>query len=115
METDIGSQVLVWSGYRSPVYQAIVFLHYLLQNDFDLQKTGRRVALPLYSEHSSFPYHAIDIGLKIDYDSKQELIERPEYDWMQKNTDKFGFFLSYPENNLVGYEFEPWHWRLMPT
>lgn len=32
------------------------------------------------------------------------------YAWMQNNAYKYGFILSYPENNSY-YIFEPWHWR----
>lgn len=32
------------------------------------------------------------------------------YIWMQNNAYKYGFILSYPENNTY-YIFEPWHWR----
>ena len=32
------------------------------------------------------------------------------YLWMQFNAYKYGFILSYPENNSY-YIFEPWHWR----
>lgn len=34
----------------------------------------------------------------------------PAYLWMQLNAHKYGFILSYPENNNY-YIFEPWHWR----
>lgn len=34
----------------------------------------------------------------------------PAYLWMQVNAYKYGFILSYPENNSY-YIFEPWHWR----
>ncbi len=34
----------------------------------------------------------------------------PAYLWMQLNAYKYGFILSYPENNNY-YIFEPWHWR----
>lgn len=32
------------------------------------------------------------------------------YEWMKNNAYKYGFILSYPENNNF-YIFEPWHWR----
>jgi len=33
-----------------------------------------------------------------------------EYEWMLENAYKYGFVLSYPEDNSF-YVFEPWHWR----
>lgn len=34
------------------------------------------------------------------------------YQWLSDNAHKYGFALSYPENNSY-YEFEPWHWRFV--
>lgn len=34
------------------------------------------------------------------------------YAWLQKNAYKYGFGLSYPEDNTF-YIFEPWHWRFV--
>ncbi|MFA6094457.1 MAG: M15 family metallopeptidase [Candidatus Paceibacterota bacterium] len=32
------------------------------------------------------------------------------YKWLQDNAYKYGFILSYPQNNAY-YQYEPWHWR----
>ena len=34
------------------------------------------------------------------------------YTWLLNNAYKYGFILSYPENNEY-YIFEPWHWRFV--
>jgi LAS superfamily LD-carboxypeptidase LdcB len=34
------------------------------------------------------------------------------YEWLKSNAYKYGFVLSYPENNQF-YIFEPWHWRFV--
>lgn len=36
----------------------------------------------------------------------------PAYEWLLDNAYKYGFVLSYPENNAY-YVFEPWHWRFV--
>lgn len=36
----------------------------------------------------------------------------PAYSWLRENAHKYGFTLSYPENNAY-YVFEPWHWRFV--
>ena len=36
------------------------------------------------------------------------------YRWLKDNAHKYGFTLSYPENNSF-YVFEPWHWRFVGT
>lgn len=34
------------------------------------------------------------------------------YTWLKENAYKYGFVISYPENNQF-YIFEPWHWRFV--
>ncbi len=34
------------------------------------------------------------------------------YKWLVKNAYKYGFILSYPQNNAY-YMYEPWHWRFV--
>lgn len=34
------------------------------------------------------------------------------YQWLLNNAHKYGYTLSYPENNSF-YVFEPWHWRFV--
>ena len=36
------------------------------------------------------------------------------YTWLVENAYKYGFVLSYPENNAY-YVYEPWHWRFVGT
>ncbi|HBG26392.1 MAG TPA: hypothetical protein DDX75_04795 [Phycisphaerales bacterium] len=36
----------------------------------------------------------------------------PEFAWLIKNADRFGFILSYPEDAKEGITYEPWHWRI---
>ena len=38
--------------------------------------------------------------------------ETSDYKWLLDNAHKYGFTLSYPENNSY-YQFEPWHWRFV--
>ena len=46
--------------------------------------------------------------LSIDFETTTE------YAWLQNNAYKYGFTLSYPENNEY-YVYEPWHWRFVGT
>lgn len=38
--------------------------------------------------------------------------ETEEYQWLLNNAHKYGFILSYPEDNDY-YVYEPWHWRFV--
>jgi LAS superfamily LD-carboxypeptidase LdcB len=63
-----------------------------------------------YSEHQ--------LGTTIDFTTSEVgatfsgFAQTEAYEWLQKNAHKFGFTLSYPENNQY-YQFEPWHWRFV--
>lgn len=62
-----------------------------------------------YSEHQ--------LGTTVDFvaDGGTPFIQfaaTDAYKWLQENAHKYGFMLSYPENNQY-YQFEPWHWRFV--
>ena len=114
MKNEIGKEVLVESGYRSPAYQVFTFLYYLVEKfKFDYKKTMALVALPGYSQHGYPPLQAIDFTIKDGAlrDDKIGFEDTNEYEWLSKNADKYHFYLSYPENNTLGIRFEPWHWH----
>jgi D-alanyl-D-alanine carboxypeptidase len=63
-----------------------------------------------YSEHQ--------LGTAIDFTTVKlgsnftNFKNDPAYKWLMENAYKYGFVLSYPENNTY-YQFEPWHWRFV--
>jgi len=63
-----------------------------------------------YSEHQ--------LGTTIDFTTSKVgagysgFEETATYQWLLDNAYKYGFILSYPENNKY-YQFEPWHWRFV--
>ena len=63
-----------------------------------------------YSEHQ--------LGTAVDFtDSKisagfSGFEKTTTYQWLVQNAHRFGFVLSYPENNTY-YRYEPWHWRFV--
>lgn len=63
-----------------------------------------------YSEHQ--------LGTTVDFTTPSigatysGFAQTPEYKWLRENAYKYGFTLSYPENNSY-YQFEPWHWRFV--
>lgn len=63
-----------------------------------------------YSEHQlgtavDFTTPALNGGLRGFGDTDA-------YQWLMENAHKYGFVLSYPEDNEY-YIFEPWHWRFV--
>tara|TARA_B100001540_G_C15778683_1_gene629914 strand:+ start:874 stop:1740 length:867 start_codon:yes stop_codon:yes gene_type:complete len=63
-----------------------------------------------YSEHQLGT--AIDLSTKELGSSYENFGETEAYTWMDENAYKYGFTLSYPENNNY-YIHEPWHWRFV--
>jgi LAS superfamily LD-carboxypeptidase LdcB len=63
-----------------------------------------------YSEHQ--------LGTTVDFTtsavgaSYSGFDETKAYQWLSDNAHKYGFTLSYPEDNQY-YQFEPWHWRFV--
>lgn len=118
LQKDTGKTLLVSSGYRSPAYQIIIFLHYLKHYKNNLKKTLRRVALPGWSEHGNPNQQAIDFMTKDGKPSEKnplDFIKTREYSWLVKNANNYNFYLSYPRNNKLGIMFEPWHWHFKTT
>jgi D-alanyl-D-alanine carboxypeptidase len=44
-------------------------------------------------------------------EARQEPFERTAaFDWLCAHADRFGFGMSYPRGNTLGFIYEPWHW-----
>jgi len=63
-----------------------------------------------YSEHQ--------LGTTVDVSTDQlgtsftSIDQTEAFSWLEKNAHKYGFILSYPQNNQY-YQYEPWHWRFV--
>ncbi len=111
MQEDIGKNLLVLFGHRSPARQVFLFFDILERiYDFDFNKTIQRVCFPDYSEHVCTQRQAIDFKTQ-DGLSSDEFDTAQEYAWLQENAKQFGFYESYTKNNQLGMMYEPWHWH----
>lgn len=63
-----------------------------------------------YSEHQLGT--TVDISDSVTGGPFSAFAQTKEYNWLLENAHRFGFILSYPENNGF-YVFEPWHWRFV--
>src|SRR5690606_18737682 len=67
-----------------------------------------------FSADQGFSEH--QLGTTVDFTTTglggglQGFGNTPAYQWLVQNAYKYGFVLSYPEDNAY-YVFEPWHWR----
>ncbi len=109
---EVGERVYVISAYRSPAYQAILFLDVLAQHNFNMRKVCRRVALPGWSEHGAPWNQAVDFALLRTKGQKvRSFGQTKAYRWLKQNAHRYNFHLSYPRDNSYGVMFEPWHWH----
>ena len=63
-----------------------------------------------YSEHQLGT--AVDIVDVDTGETSQSFADTEAYEWLLDNAYRYGFILSYPEENGF-YIFEPWHWRFV--
>jgi len=104
-EDDI--DLLVLSGYRSYEEQGTLKQMYTSTygvgaNTFSADQG--------YSEHQ--------LGTAVDFTTSElgqyirKFDDTEAYDWLRNNAYKYGFTMSYPEDNEY-YMYEPWHWRFV--
>lgn len=95
------------SGFRDYAYQANL-IHKKLAAGQAISDILRVVAAPGFSEHHTG--RAIDIASS-DYEPLEVVFESsPEFLWLQQHAHEYNFVMSYPQNNVYGFIYEPWHW-----
>ena len=108
-------KLLVLACYRSPAYQAVVFINWLTNNYHgDIAETIRQVSPPNYSQHTIASKAAIDFktvdGSPSD-ERPEDFNDTIEYAWLREHAKRFGFYESWPEGNEFNMRAEPWHWQ----
>lgn len=105
-----GVDLVFGSGYRSEEYQKTLYDNYMAS--YGQESADKYIAKPGTSEHQTgltFDATAIDRDCHL----KECFKDTPEGKWLQNNAPKYGFHLRYPSGkaSIVGYEYEPWHYR----
>ena len=70
-------------------------------------------AFPGYSEHHTG--RAVDLSTPGAKLLETEFETTSAFRWLVANAKTFGFVMSYPEGNSLGYQYEPWHWCLIES
>lgn len=113
MKTDAASagvSLVAISGFRSIADQEKLFERQIKRQGS--ATAAARLSAPAgYSEHHTG--FALDIGdgSRPETDVKFEFENTKAYQWLQTNGRRYGVELSFPNNNIQGVSFEPWHWR----
>jgi D-alanyl-D-alanine carboxypeptidase len=108
-----GVMIAPISGFRSVKDQEQLFFTVGAQRN---QTPAQRAALsapPGHSEHHTG--YAVDVGdgavpatnLQANFDQTKA------YQWLKANAARYGFELSFPQDNVQGVSYEPWHWRFV--
>lgn len=96
------------SGFRSVDRQAEIIRGKLAVGN-PIDDILRSVVAPGFSEHHTGC--AIDVGSSEAPPLEEAFANTRAFAWLTLHAGEFGFLLSYPRNNDLGLDYEPWHWR----
>jgi D-alanyl-D-alanine carboxypeptidase len=102
-----GVVISIVSAFRTIDRQAEI-VRTKMEKGFSLESILCVSAPPGYSEHHSG--RAIDVTTDGVRPLEQEFEHTKAFRWLSTNADRFGFVLSFPQDNRYGYAYEPWHW-----
>lgn len=106
---DIGESIVLTSGIRSVVKQIYLFLNKADKVDGNLSLASHSLAPPGHS------YHAIgdfDVGKK-GFGEKNFSAEFANTDEFKHLSDLGYLDIRYPQDNLYGVRYEPWHIKIV--
>ena len=95
------------SGYRSHVYQLVIFERKRARGQ-SVEQILTVNAAPGYSEHHSG--NALDIGMPGEPPAEESFEHTNAFAWLTAHAGQFHFRMSYPRDNPHGIVYEPWHW-----
>jgi zinc D-Ala-D-Ala carboxypeptidase len=106
-----GIKISTISAFRSIADQEKIFFDIKAQRKQDPRKRAEVSAPPRYSEHHTG--YAVDLGDATNsaLDLKPEFDTTAAFKWLQTNAARYSFEMSFPQGNLQGVSYEPWHWR----
>jgi len=105
--SEAGIEMQIVSAFRSFDRQCEIIREKIAAGQ-TIEQIVSASAPPGYSEHHTG--RAVDIGGSADDPLEEDFEQTPAYAWLVHNAALYGFFLSFPRNNVYGYQYEPWHW-----
>ncbi|GGI17234.1 M15 family metallopeptidase [Oxalicibacterium faecigallinarum] len=97
----------VVSSFRT-IERQIDIIQAKLNRNMPMETILTLSAPPGYSEHHSGC--ALDINTPGCTATEPEFEHTAAYRWLETHAGRFGFTLSYPKDNTLGFIHEPWHW-----
>jgi D-alanyl-D-alanine carboxypeptidase len=102
-----GVELKIVSAFRSVERQAEI-VREKLQSGLNVETVLSVCAPPGFSEHHSG--RAVDVDTPDCPPLDGAFAQTEAFSWLSLHAREFDFRLSYPEGNVQGYAFEPWHW-----
>jgi zinc D-Ala-D-Ala carboxypeptidase len=100
------------SAFRN-IERQVDIIRAKLARDMPIETILTLSAPPGYSEHHTG--RAIDINTPGCEPTEEPFELTDAFDWLMQHADRFGFTLSYPRGNDLGFIYEPWHWCYQPA
>ena len=108
IKKQLGEQVILTSGLRGVMKQFLLFSNKAYENDGNLSLASRSLAPPGYSYHGIGDFDVGQVGFGSD-----NFTERFTTTGVYRSLCDLGYLdLRYPQDNLLGVRFEPWHVRM---
>ena len=105
IKQNMGDQVVLTSGVRSVMKQFLLFLDKAYKNNGNLSLASRSLAPPGYSFHGIGDFDVGQVGL-----GAANFTEDFTSTMVYKRLVDLGYInLRYPQDNMMGVRFEPWH------
>jgi D-alanyl-D-alanine carboxypeptidase len=105
--SDDAIELVMISGFRSFERQ-LQIVKDKLSGGQQLDQILEVLAPPGCSEHHTG--RAADVGTPGCEPLSEEFEETAAFQWLRSNAKGFGFRMSYPRGNPMGFRYEPWHW-----
>ena len=108
IKKEVGEDLILTSGVRGIMKQFLLFLNKAYKNNGNLSLASRALAPPGYSFHGIGDFDVGEQGLGTD-NFTAHFTETTVY----SKLIELGYLkLRYPQENLLGVRFEPWHIRI---
>lgn len=105
IKQDIGDQMILTSGVRSVTKQFFLFLNKAYKGQGNLSLASRSLAPPGYSFHGIGDFDVGQVGFGTANFSERFTTTEV----YRKLADLGHINLRYPQHNMLGVRFEPWH------
>ncbi len=111
IKKELGDNVILTSGVRGIVKQFLLFLNKTVRNNGNLSLASRSLAPPGYSFHGIGDFDVGQVNFGVANFTGRFTTTEVYHDLISMGYAQF----RYPQDNMLGVRFEPWHIKLNKT